>query len=71
MTQYAPRAGLSPTRIDYMKFFHAEAAALAGCDRSRMQSRETYQHRLSTMRFNCRGNPCGRLILRLMTNMPE
>jgi 4,5-dihydroxyphthalate decarboxylase len=30
MTQYAHEQGLSPTRIDYMAFFHAEAAALAG-----------------------------------------
>jgi len=30
MTQYAYEQGLSPTRIDYMKFFHAEAAELAG-----------------------------------------
>ena len=30
MTQYAHDQGLSPTRIDYMKFFHAEAAALPG-----------------------------------------
>jgi 4,5-dihydroxyphthalate decarboxylase len=30
MTQYAQEQGLSPTRIDYLKFFHAEAAALAG-----------------------------------------
>lgn len=30
MTQYAHEQGLSPTRIDYMEFFHPEAAALAG-----------------------------------------
>jgi 4,5-dihydroxyphthalate decarboxylase len=30
MTQYAYEQGLSPTRIDYMSFFHPEAAALAG-----------------------------------------
>ena len=30
MTQYAQEQGLSPTRIDYMAFFHAEAARLAG-----------------------------------------
>ena len=30
MTQYAHEQGLSPTRIDYMRFFHPEAAALAG-----------------------------------------
>lgn len=30
MTQYAYEQGLSPTRIDYMAFFHPEAAALAG-----------------------------------------
>ena len=30
MTQYAHEQGLSPTRIDYMKFFHPAAAALAG-----------------------------------------
>ena len=30
MTQYAHEQGLSPTRIDYMSFFHPEAAALAG-----------------------------------------
>ena len=30
MTQYAREQGLSPTRIDYMKFFHPDAAALAG-----------------------------------------
>jgi 4,5-dihydroxyphthalate decarboxylase len=30
MTQYAHEQGLSPTRIDYMKFFHAEAARLEG-----------------------------------------
>jgi len=29
MTQYAHEQGLSPTRIDYMTFFHPEAAALA------------------------------------------
>jgi 4,5-dihydroxyphthalate decarboxylase len=30
MTQYAHEQGLSPARIDYMHFFHPEAAALAG-----------------------------------------
>jgi 4,5-dihydroxyphthalate decarboxylase len=30
MTQYAHEQGLSPTRIDYMKFFHPEAASLEG-----------------------------------------
>jgi len=30
MTQYAHEQGLSPTRIDYMSFFHPEAAALPG-----------------------------------------
>jgi 4,5-dihydroxyphthalate decarboxylase len=30
MTQYAFEQGLSPARIDYMTFFHPEAAALAG-----------------------------------------
>jgi 4,5-dihydroxyphthalate decarboxylase len=30
MTQYAHEQGLSPTRIDYMSFFHPEAAALGG-----------------------------------------
>jgi 4,5-dihydroxyphthalate decarboxylase len=30
MTEYAHEQGLSPTRIDYMKFFHPEAAALQG-----------------------------------------
>ncbi|MGH7851811.1 MAG: hypothetical protein ACREP3_00090 [Candidatus Binatia bacterium] len=30
MTQYAHEQGLSPTRIDYMGFFHPEAAALGG-----------------------------------------
>jgi 4,5-dihydroxyphthalate decarboxylase len=30
MTQYAHEQGLSPNRIDYMEFFHSEAAALAG-----------------------------------------
>jgi 4,5-dihydroxyphthalate decarboxylase len=30
MTQYAHEQGLSPTRIDYMSFFHPEAAGLAG-----------------------------------------
>jgi 4,5-dihydroxyphthalate decarboxylase len=30
MTQYAQEQGLSPARIDYMKFFHPEAAALGG-----------------------------------------
>ena len=30
MTQYAHEQGLSPTRIDYMRFFHPEAAALEG-----------------------------------------
>jgi 4,5-dihydroxyphthalate decarboxylase len=30
MTQYAHEQGLSPSRIDYMTFFHPEAAALAG-----------------------------------------
>ena len=30
MTLYAYEQGLSPTRIDYMKFFHPEAAALTG-----------------------------------------
>ena len=30
MTQYAHEQGLSPTRIDYRTFFHAEAAALPG-----------------------------------------
>ena len=30
MTQYAHEQGLSPARIDYMSFFHPEAAALAG-----------------------------------------
>jgi 4,5-dihydroxyphthalate decarboxylase len=30
MTQYAHEQGLTPTRIDYRTFFHAEAAALAG-----------------------------------------
>jgi 4,5-dihydroxyphthalate decarboxylase len=30
MTQYAHEQGLSPSRIDYMAFFHPEAAALAG-----------------------------------------
>ena len=30
MTQYAFEQGLSPTRIDYMNFFHPEAAMLAG-----------------------------------------
>jgi 4,5-dihydroxyphthalate decarboxylase len=31
MTQYAHEQGLSPSRIDYMRFFHPEAAALPGC----------------------------------------
>jgi len=30
MTQYAFEQGLSPARIDYMKFFHPEAATQAG-----------------------------------------
>jgi 4,5-dihydroxyphthalate decarboxylase len=30
MTQYAHEQGLSPSRIDYMTFFHAEAAGLPG-----------------------------------------
>ena len=30
MTQYAHEQGLSPSRIDYMKFFHPAAAALRG-----------------------------------------
>ena len=30
MTQYAYEQGLSPSRVDYMTFFHPEAAALAG-----------------------------------------
>ena len=30
ITQYAQEQGLSPTRIDYLKFFHPEAAGLAG-----------------------------------------
>ena len=30
MTQYAHEQGLTPTRIDYRTFFHAEAAALPG-----------------------------------------
>jgi 4,5-dihydroxyphthalate decarboxylase len=30
MTQYAHEQGLSPARIDYMAFFHPEAAALGG-----------------------------------------
>jgi 4,5-dihydroxyphthalate decarboxylase len=30
MTQYAHEQGLSPTRINYLNFFHPEAAALAG-----------------------------------------
>jgi 4,5-dihydroxyphthalate decarboxylase len=30
IAQYAHEQGLSPTRIDYMTFFHPEAAALAG-----------------------------------------
>jgi 4,5-dihydroxyphthalate decarboxylase len=30
MTQYAYEQGLSPKRIDYMEFFHPEAAAFAG-----------------------------------------
>jgi len=30
MTQYAHEQGLSPTRIDYMNFFHPEAAVLGG-----------------------------------------
>jgi len=30
MTQYAHEQGLSPTRIDYMKFFHPEAASSEG-----------------------------------------
>jgi 4,5-dihydroxyphthalate decarboxylase len=30
MTQYAHEQGLSPTRIDYMEFFHPEAAELGG-----------------------------------------
>jgi len=30
MTEYAYEQGLSPTRIDYMSFFHPEAAALGG-----------------------------------------
>ena len=30
MTQYAYEQGLSPKRIDYMEFFHPEAAALGG-----------------------------------------
>ena len=30
MTQYAHEQGLSPTRIDYRRFFHPEAAALEG-----------------------------------------
>jgi len=30
MTQYAHEQGLSPNRIDYMNFFHPEAAALPG-----------------------------------------
>jgi 4,5-dihydroxyphthalate decarboxylase len=30
LTQYAHEQGLSPMRIDYMKFFHPEAAELAG-----------------------------------------
>jgi 4,5-dihydroxyphthalate decarboxylase len=30
MTQYAHEQGLTPTRIDYMTFFHPEAAGLAG-----------------------------------------
>jgi 4,5-dihydroxyphthalate decarboxylase len=30
MTQYAHEQGLSPMRIDYMRFFHSEAVGLAG-----------------------------------------
>jgi hypothetical protein len=30
MTQYAHEQGLSPARIDYRTFFHAEAVALPG-----------------------------------------
>jgi hypothetical protein len=30
MTQYAYEQGLSPGKIDYMAFFHPEAAALQG-----------------------------------------
>jgi 4,5-dihydroxyphthalate decarboxylase len=30
MTQFAHEQGLSPTRIDYMRFFHPEAAAFSG-----------------------------------------
>jgi 4,5-dihydroxyphthalate decarboxylase len=30
MTQYAYEQGLSPKKIDYMDFFHPEAAALEG-----------------------------------------
>ncbi|HSK29903.1 MAG TPA: hypothetical protein VLA17_08070 [Candidatus Limnocylindria bacterium] len=30
LTQYAREQGLSPARIDYMRFFHPEAAALTG-----------------------------------------
>jgi 4,5-dihydroxyphthalate decarboxylase len=30
MTQYAYEQGLSPARVDYMRFFHPEAAELAG-----------------------------------------
>lgn len=30
MAQYAHEQGLSPTRIDYMGFFHPDAAVLAG-----------------------------------------
>jgi hypothetical protein len=30
MTQYAYEQGLSPNKIDYMDFFHPEAAALEG-----------------------------------------
>jgi len=30
MTQYAHEQGLSPARIDYMRFFHPESAGLEG-----------------------------------------
>ena len=30
MSQYGYEQGLSPTKIDYMSFFHSEAAALPG-----------------------------------------
>ena len=42
MTQYAQEQGLSPTRIDYMAFFHAEAASVGGGVTGRVRGSAEY-----------------------------